>query len=169
MKQKRRTFLKTAMCGTGAFAAGKLLAAKQGATSPSGRFNMCGYAAPKLDTVRIGFIGMGARGGGFGDRGVGAVERFTFLEGVKLVAFSDLYEDRIEYCQQILSKKGLPRARGYAGSRDGWKAVCESPDIDLVYICTPWALHTRWRVYAWSAASMRREMPGKTVESAGVG
>ncbi len=166
MKQKRRTFLKTAVCGTGVFAAGELLAAKHGTSSQGRRFNMCGYAAPKLDTVRIGFIGVGARGGGFGGRGVGAVERFTFLEGVKLAAFSDLYEDRIEYCQQILSKKGLPRARGYAGSREGWKAVCESSDIDLVYICTPWALHTPMAVYAMECGKhVAVEVPaGKTVE-----
>jgi hypothetical protein len=27
-------------------------------------FNMCGYGAPKLETVRIGFIGLGNRGPG---------------------------------------------------------------------------------------------------------
>ena len=26
------------------------------------RFNMCGYAAPKVETVRIGIIGIGRRG-----------------------------------------------------------------------------------------------------------
>lgn len=33
-------------------------------------FNMCGYAAPKIETVRVGFIGLG-------QRGPGAVERMA--------------------------------------------------------------------------------------------
>ena len=31
---------------------------------------------------------------------------------------------------------------------DAWKDLCNSNDIDLVYICTPWALHTPMAVYA---------------------
>jgi hypothetical protein len=36
-------------------------------------FNMCGYAAPKLETVRIGFIGLG-------NRGPAAVERMSHVK-----------------------------------------------------------------------------------------
>ena len=43
---------------------------------------MCGYAAPKLDTVRVGFVGIG-------DRGSGAVKRMTFIEGVEVTALCD--------------------------------------------------------------------------------
>jgi predicted dehydrogenase len=109
--------------------------------NPKQRFNMCGYAAPKLDKVRIGHIGLGMRG-------PGAVERMSYIDGVEIVALCDQYEDRVEKCQKILTDKGLPRAKSYSGSKEAWKAMCESPDIDLIYITTPWSWHTPMAVYA---------------------
>ena len=102
-------------------------------------FNMCGYAAPKIDKVRVGIIGLGMRG-------PGAVERMSFIQGVEIKALCDKFPDRVTASQKILEKAGLPKAKEYSGN-DGWKALCES-DIDLVYICTPWHLHTPMAVYA---------------------
>jgi predicted dehydrogenase len=36
----------------------------------------------------------------------------------------------------------------YTGNENEWKKVCERNDIDLIYIATPWQLHTRMAVYA---------------------
>lgn len=36
----------------------------------------------------------------------------------------------------------------YAGGENEWKRLCERPDIDLVYIATPWHLHVPMAVYA---------------------
>jgi hypothetical protein len=105
------------------------------------QFNMCGYAAPKLETVRIGFIGLGSRG-------PGAVERISNIEGVEITALCDKDPKGIERSQRILAKHGLPKAKEYSGSEDAWKKLCESQDVDLVYICTPWDLHTPMSVYA---------------------
>ena len=104
------------------------------------RFNMSGYRAPKLDKVRIGFIGLGMRG-------PGAVERMSFIENVEIKALCDKYPDRVTKAQKILEKQGLPKAKEYSGE-DGWKAMCESSELDLIYICTPWSLHTPMGVYA---------------------
>jgi predicted dehydrogenase len=103
-------------------------------------FNMCGYAAPKLDKVRVGIIGLGMRG-------PGAVERMSVIEGVEIKALCDKYADRAAKANEILAKAGLPKAKEYSGD-EGWKALCESKEIDLVYICTPWSLHTPMAVYA---------------------
>ncbi|MCL1973482.1 MAG: Gfo/Idh/MocA family oxidoreductase, partial [Bacteroidetes bacterium] len=46
-----------------------------------------------------------------------------------------------------LTSKGFPTAAAYTGEED-WKTICERPDIDLVYICTHWDLHTPIGVYA---------------------
>src|SRR5690554_1703231 len=46
------------------------------------KFNMCGYAAPKLETVRVGFVGVGSRGSA-------AVERVSRIDGVRIVAICD--------------------------------------------------------------------------------
>lgn len=108
-------------------------------TAPA-KFNMSGFAAPKLDKVRVGIIGLGMRG-------PGAVERMSFIEGAQIVALCDKLPERAAAAQKYLIDKGLPKAIEYSGE-DGWKALCEREDIDLVYICTPWHLHTPMAVYA---------------------
>jgi predicted dehydrogenase len=102
---------------------------------------MCGFAAPKLDKVRIGFVGLGSRG-------PGAVNRMSHIEGVEIAALCDQFEDRVEKVQKKLEESGIQRAKAYSGSKDAWKALCENPDIDLIYICTPWEWHTPMAVYA---------------------
>jgi len=104
-------------------------------------FNMCGYAAPKLETVRMGVIGLGMRG-------PGAVERMCNIDGVEIKALCDVRPDRVEAAQKILDGHGLPPAKAYGGRQDSWKEMCQSSEIDLVYICTPWELHTPMAVFA---------------------
>lgn len=106
----------------------------------SQRFNMSGYAAPKLDKVRIGHIGLG-------QRGPGAVSRMSHIEGVEIVALCDLYPDRVTKAQQILEKAGMPKAKEYSGE-NGWKDMISKEAIDLIYITSPWELHTPMAVYA---------------------
>ena len=105
-----------------------------------GQKSVLGLRTEPLETVRVGFIGLGMRG-------PGAVERFTWLEGVEIKALCDLLPDRVASAQKILTGKGLPAAAEYSGE-DGWKALCERDDIDLVYICTGWQLHVPMAVYA---------------------
>lgn len=93
-----------------------------------------------IETVRVGFIGLGMRGSG-------AVKRFIHLEGVALNGLCDLEADRVKASQETLLAAGFPAAREYAGE-DAWKALCESDDIDLVYICTDWNSHVPMAVYA---------------------
>ena len=93
-----------------------------------------------MDTVRVAFIGVGSRG-------KGAVRRYTFLEGVKIVALCDVVQENLDKAQDILLASGLPAAESYSGQED-WKKVCEREDVDLVYVCTHWDLHTPIAVYA---------------------
>lgn len=93
-----------------------------------------------IDTVRVGFIGVGMRG-------ESAVHRFTFIDGVKIVALCDLEQDYVSRSQRRLARMNLPAAAEYVGE-DAWKELCERDDIDLVYICTPWDTHVPMSVYA---------------------
>ena len=93
-----------------------------------------------MDTVRVGFVGLGMRG-------PGAVERFTYIDGVAINGLCDKYIERAEHCQVYLERAGMPKAKIYAGD-EGYKALCESDDIDLVYIATPWQLHVDVAEYA---------------------
>src|SRR5665647_3871572 len=112
MTTNRRNFLRNTLLGTGLLATGFAGHASSLSDEPTEkskgnrskqRFNMSGYAAPKLDKVRIGFIGLG-------QRGPGAVERMSYIEGVEIVGLCDQYGDRVEKMQQLLGKQGLPRA-----------------------------------------------------------
>lgn len=106
----------------------------------AGQTDMLGYAAEPLDTVRVGFIGLGMRG-------PDAVRRFTYIDGVRIVALCDLEPERVDKTQEILSERGFPAAQSYSGE-DAWKRLCERDDINLVYIVTDWQTHVDMAVYA---------------------
>jgi len=107
---------------------------------PAGQTDVLELRCDPIDTVRIAFIGVGSRG-------QGAVYRYTFLDGVKIVALCDMVPENLEAAQKTLTEAGLPPADIYSGEED-WKKVCEREDVDLVYICTHWDLHTPIAVYA---------------------
>ena len=58
---------------------------------PAGQESAIGLTAPKLKVVRVGFVGLGMRG-------PGAVERFTHIPGVQIVALCDYEQERAENC-----------------------------------------------------------------------
>ena len=101
---------------------------------------MLGFAAEHIEVVRVGFVGLGMRG-------ADAVSRFTHIEGVDIRALCDIEATNIARCQQTLANASLPAAAEYVGA-EGYKALCERDDIDLVYICTDWLSHTPIAVYA---------------------
>ncbi len=104
------------------------------------KFNMSGYGAPKINTVRMGYIGLGARGGG-------ALNRIAFIDNVEVKALADLRQEKVEAAKKKFEKTSHSPV-GYYGSENEWKKLCERPDIDLVYICTPWHLHAPMARYA---------------------
>ena len=108
---------------------------------PAGATDMVNFAAAPIDTVRVGFIGLGMRG-------YSAVERFVHIPGTKIIAICDIDTPKVTKSQQILTKAGLPAAAEYGGTEDSWKALCERPDIDLVYIVTDWKHHAPMALYA---------------------
>ena len=108
---------------------------------PAGQEDVIQLVTPKIDTVRVGFIGLGMRG-------PGAVSRWTHIPGTKIVALCDLSPERVEKSQEILKNAGMPEATSYSGSEDAWKKLCEQEDIDLVYIATDWKHHAEMGVYA---------------------
>lgn len=144
----RRKFIQSVSLGAGALASGLSgMAATQAeiersekAEKKKQRFNMCGYAAPKLDVVRVGVIGLGMRGGD-------AVGRLSYIDGLEITALCDKDPDRVAAAQKTLEKRGRPKAKEYSGE-NGWKALCESNDVDLIYTPTPWHLHAPICIYA---------------------
>ena len=108
---------------------------------PAGQQDVLQLTAPPMETVRVGFIGLGMRG-------PDAVERFSQIEGTDIKGLCDVEAERVEECQKLLEKLGRPRAAGYSGSTEAYKAMCDRDDIDLVYIATDWVHHVPLAVYA---------------------
>jgi predicted dehydrogenase len=127
-------------CSTSQPAAGLDQVLAQTRKSHRQHFNMSGFAAPKMDTIRIGFIGLG-------QRGPGAVSRINHLEGVEIKALCDLRPEKVAAAQKLLASSSHKPAT-YSGKADAWKQLVDRDDIDLVYIATPWQLHTPMAVYA---------------------
>lgn len=168
MKSTRRDFLvNTGLTATGLLAANMLRGASAAtatapgaATGPNGAgaqaFNMCGYAAPKMDRIRVGLIGLG-------NRGSGALSRLRAVEGIEIRALCDNRPERVTESLQRMAGGGRrsrdrqasstpapsgPPPATYSGGDDDWKKVCERDDIDVIYNCTPWPLHAPISIYA---------------------
>ena len=100
---------------------------------PAGQESVIGLALPKMECVRVGFVGLGMRG-------PGAVERFTYIPGTQVVALCDHEKERAEACQEYLRRADFPDAAIYYGEK-GYEELCAREDIDLVYIAVDWVHH----------------------------
>lgn len=91
-----------------------------------------------IENLCVGFIGVGIRG-------IEALKRYMYLD-VHISAVSDVYEEYIEKAKKITEKQPI-KPIFFTGKED-WKKVCEMEEVDLVYISTPWELHTEMVTYA---------------------
>jgi predicted dehydrogenase len=101
--------------------------------------SVMGLRCEPLKTVRVAVIGLGMRGSE-------AVRRLIQVEGVELKAIADVVPKAVKEANKQITDAGLKAAVEYTGEED-WKRICEREDIDLVYQCTPWLLHTPIAVY----------------------
>jgi predicted dehydrogenase len=107
---------------------------------PEDQHCMLKFRCAPIEKVRIGFIGTGARG-------QRAVERMMNIEGAEVVALCDFIEKNLTASCEIVEKYGGEKPATYLGE-SGWRTVCESDDIDLVYISTDWLSHADIATYA---------------------
>ena len=124
MKNSRRDFLKKTSIASASLVGASMASCtdqeeKQEPfphTSPP-HFNLSGSAAPKLDVVRIGVIGLG-------NRGTGTVRRLAGIEGVEIRALCDLEPDRVQRSADNISHLGH-KPDFYSGHQDEWKKMVE--------------------------------------------
>jgi predicted dehydrogenase len=139
---ERRDFLRTAMgVGAGLMAGGCGTVAGAAAAEGPGA---AGLKAAPIPTVRIGMIGVGARGGGhLGDH--------LKLEGTEIKAICDIHEPAAIAGRERCVKAGKPAPELYTKGPTDYLRMLERPDLDLVVIATPWELHTPQAVAAMKA------------------
>ena len=104
------------------------------------KFNMCGYSAPKIETVRVGLIGLG-------NRGPSHLSDLILLEGVEIKALCDIVPEKADKARKSIADSGF-NPDIYTSEPEAWKKMCDRHDIDLIYIATPWNMHTPMAVYA---------------------
>ncbi|NLF67644.1 MAG: Gfo/Idh/MocA family oxidoreductase [Candidatus Anammoximicrobium sp.] len=107
-------------------------------------FNMCGYAAPAIPDLRVGYIGLG-------NRGYASIQRLGRMEGVEIRAICDVYDFPIQRAKDFLRLHRRPEPAVYTGSRDAWKALCEREDLDLIYVLTPTFYHAEMAVHVMAS------------------
>ena len=146
MKNNRRDFLKkSGLAGLGMAGLGLMGSKKESDNMDAfksnyrQRYNMRGYAAPALDVVRVGVMGLG-------NRGSGTVLRLASIEGVEIKALCDVRPEKAQESAAAISDHHSPDL--YTDGPDAWKKMCERDDIDLISIVTPWERHTEQAVYA---------------------
>lgn len=142
----RRNFLKSAsVAGVSALALTRLSGATATPPPPRGKGrSVVGLVAPKLDVVRWGFIGLGARGGS-------ALRETLRIEHCPITALCDNHAPTLARAVDIVAKANRPAPATYGDSAEAYKKMLERPDIDAVYICTPWRDHVPMAVAALRA------------------
>ncbi len=95
----RREALKVIAGGLGLACAPTVLAA----SAEPGPF----FAAPPMDTVRIGFVGVGGMGSAH-------VRNLLRVEGCVIKAVDDIVPEKVTRMQDLVEQAGLPRPTGYS-------------------------------------------------------
>jgi len=106
--------------------------------------SVMGLKTKALPVIKVGVVGLG-------NRGPGAVDRLSIIEGVEIVAVCDLLKDRAESQKAKLVKAGKREPKVFGGTQESWKAMVDMNEINLIYNCTPWHWHTPISVYAMKA------------------
>ena len=75
------------------------------------------FAAPPIDNVRIGYVGVGGMG-------TGHLRNLLAIEGCQIVAVCDIVEEKVATAQKMVEDKGFPKPTGYSrGDRDFERAL----------------------------------------------
>ncbi len=126
----RREFLKAGA----AVVAGAAVASREAAVAATQTASRGFFVAPRLETVRIGFVGVGLQGSSH-------VRNLLRVPGCRVTAVCDIRSERTDWAVQTITTAGHPAPAVYhRGPRD-FERLCETEELDLVYTATPWEWH----------------------------
>jgi len=91
-------------------------------------------AAPPMEVVRIGFVGVGGMG-------TVHVQNLVRIEGAQITAICDINEEHAQRARDIVVDAGHPEPTLYTRGDTDFERLCAEEDLDLVYNATPWRWH----------------------------
>ncbi len=92
------------------------------------------YNTGTTKKVRLGFIAMGLRAQVH-------LKEMIKRNDVEIVAFADPDKEMIQIGQDILKRNNLPVAKEYSDGDYDYRNLLKDPNIDAVFICSPWEWH----------------------------
>ena len=81
---------------------------------------------------------------GLGNRGHALLSSMMACPECKVVALSDLYEDRIEKASKLVEERQKDAPKAYLN----WKDLVDSPKVEIVMIICDWEMHIPMSIYA---------------------
>jgi Oxidoreductase family, NAD-binding Rossmann fold len=91
-------------------------------------------AAAPIETVRIGFVGIGGQGGGH-------VRNLLRIPGCRIAAVCDIRPERTDWAAKQIAEAGHPPPTAYTRGPRDFERLCETEDLELVFNATPWEWH----------------------------
>ena len=125
----RREFLKL---GGAAVVAGAVAA--RGGDDVSAQAATGFLAAPPIEMVRIGYVGVGLQGGSH-------VQNLLKIPGCRVTAVCDIRQERTDWATKAITEAGHPAPKSYTNGPRDFERLCAEADVDLVYTATPWEWH----------------------------
>jgi hypothetical protein len=125
---KRREFLK--LGGAAVIAGATPLAAQ----SPAQSSSAAPFRAAPIETVRIGYVGIGGQGSGH-------VRNLLKIPGCRIAAVCDIRPERTDWAAKQITAAGQPAPTAFTRGPRDFERMCETEQLDLVYNATPWEFH----------------------------
>src|SRR5437762_5072048 len=115
----RRDFLKL---GGSAVAAGALAAQTEGVAGAETQTAAGGpLAAAPIETVRIGYVGIGGQGSGH-------VRNLLKVPGCRITAVCDVRQERTDWATKAITAEGQPPPTAYVRGPRDFERLCETED-----------------------------------------
>lgn len=92
------------------------------------------FAAPPIENVKIGYVGVGGMG-------TAHVRNLVKIEGCQITAVCDINESHARRASDIIVEAGFPAPTLYVNGEMDYVRLCENEDLHLVYNATPWRWH----------------------------
>ncbi|MGH9934695.1 MAG: Gfo/Idh/MocA family protein [Blastocatellia bacterium] len=107
----------------------------EGLTEPkTSNGSVIGLKFEKRDVVRLGVIGVGARG-------LSMLREWLAVDNVRITAICDIDKNQIARAQQRIEKAGQKAPAVYDRNERDFENLCKRDDVDFIYIATPWEWH----------------------------